>query len=107
MKKQNKIIVAVSADPEERRKMIRKIAVELDFAKTAGDAGKIIRATPHDYDLNKCYFVLAEDYNFRESPTTTGRLIELAARGIAVVVGAKRLPREAEIFTESIYPNDI
>jgi hypothetical protein len=107
MKKHNKIIVAVSPDPDERRKMIRRIAVELGFAMTPGDAGKLTKQTPHDYDLNQCYFVLAENYNFRESPLTTYRLIEMAARGIAVVVGTKRLPREAEVFCEVINPEDL
>lgn len=100
MKKQNKIIVAVSPDMGERQQMVRKLAITHGFARTPSDAGKIVRQSPHDYDLPSAYFVLADTYNFRESPITTYRLIEMAARGMAVIVGTRRLPKEAEIYCE-------
>lgn len=106
MKKENKIIVAVSSDDKERQSMIRRIAVNLGFALTAGDAAKIIKATPHDLDLVNAYFVLVSSYNLRESPITTHRLYELAARGIAVVIGIKKLYPEHEFICKPYYPSD-
>ena len=58
----------------------------------------------HDFDLSRAYFVLADLYNFRESPITTQRLFELAARGIAVIVGTRRLPPEFEPFCTAYFP---
>jgi hypothetical protein len=106
MKKQNKIIVAISPDAGERQQMVRKLAIIHGFARTPSDAGKIVRQSPHDYDLSTAYFVIADSYNFRESPTTTYRLIEMAARGIAVIVGTRRLPKEAEIYCTDYKPED-
>jgi hypothetical protein len=101
--KQNKIIVAVHADGKTRAEMLQRLAVKLGFARTPSDAAKIIRASVHDIDLSAAYFVLAGSYNFRESPITTQRLFELAARGIAVVVSTKKLQKEFEPFCEAYY----
>lgn len=90
--KANKIMVAVSADKEARTRLLRRMAVDAGFALTPSDAGKLIRPSVHDIDLSRAYFVLADLYSFRESPITTQRLFELAARGIAVMVGTRRLP---------------
>ena len=105
-KKQNKIIVAISPDEKERKAMVGSIAIDLGFAITPADAAKIIRMTPQDYDLVNTYFVLAHSYNLRESPITTHRLYELAARGIAVVIGAKKLYPEHEFMCDAYYPLD-
>lgn len=105
-KKQNKIIVAVSPDERERKAMIGRIAIDLGFAITLADATKIIRMAPQDYDLVNTYFVLAHTYNLRESPITTHRLYELAARGIAVVIGIKKLYPEHEFMCNPYYPSD-
>lgn len=105
-KKQNKIIVAISPDERERKAMVNRIAIDLGFAITPADAAKIIRMTPLDYDLVNTYFVLAYSYNLRESPITTHRLYELAARGIAVVIGTKKLYPEHEFMCNSYYPSD-
>ncbi|MEQ3162691.1 hypothetical protein AAA214_06000 [Parabacteroides goldsteinii] len=105
-KKQNKIIVAVSTDERERKAMLQRITIDLGFAFTPADASKIIRNTPQDFDLVNTYFVLASSYNLRESPLTTHRLYELAARGIAVVVGVKRLYPEHEFMCVAYYPSD-
>ncbi|MDR1629939.1 MAG: hypothetical protein LBS36_06975 [Oscillospiraceae bacterium] len=101
--KQNKIIVAVHSDNKIRGEILQRLIVKLGFARTPSDAAKIIRASVHDIDLSEAYFVLAGNYNFRESPLTTQRLFELAARGIAVVVSAKKIPKEFEPFCEAHY----
>ena len=101
--KTKKIIVVVAGDYTQRTEMIRRLAVKLGFARTSSDAAKIIRNSVHDYDLSETYFVLANNYNFRESPITTHRLFTMAACGMAVVVGVKKLPKEFEPFCEAHY----
>ena len=106
MKKENKIVVVVDPDPETRRLMIARIAVKMGFARTTSDAMKIVHATPFDYDLNTAYLVLAGTYDFRSSPITTQKLFEMASRGLGIVIGAKRLPREFEFFCKVFYKED-
>lgn len=106
IKKENKIIVAVAPDAQQREQMIRRIAVELGFALTPSDAAKIIRQDIYSFDLSQAYFVLCNNYTFRSSVITTQRLFELAARGIAVVIGVRTIPRELEFFCKSFYPSD-
>lgn len=101
--KQNKIIAVVHPDRAERRKMIQATMVRQGFALTPVDAAKLIQPTVYDYDLQECYFVCAEEHNLRESPITLQRLFELAARGIAVVIGMKRLQAEYEFLCEAVY----
>lgn len=101
--KQNKIIVAVHQDEQVRRKIIQRILVRLNFAITPGDASKLIRSTVYDFDLAECYYVCAATHNLRDSPITRQRLYELAARGMAVIIGVKRLQAEFEFISEAVY----
>ncbi|NDV45819.1 hypothetical protein D0T49_01980 [Paludibacter sp. 221] len=107
MKKQNKIMVIISQDERIRRQMLQRLAVKLGFAITAGDANKIIKQSPFDYDLTTAYFILAETHDFRKHPQTTQRLYEMAVQGIAVVVGVKKLPPEYEFICEIYTENNI
>lgn len=101
--KQNKIFVAVSADPSHRLTIIQRILIDLKLAITPGDASKLIRKSVYDIDLSNAYYVCADNFNFRESEITRQRLYEMAARGIAVIVGVKRLPREFEFISQAYY----
>ena len=101
--KQNKLIVAVHQDRLARDKILRRIVVELGFALTPSDAGKLIRTNVFDIDLTEAYFVIADNYNFRESPLTQQRLYELAARGIAVILGTPKLQKEFEFICQAYY----
>lgn len=97
-------MVVISPDPVVRNRMLKRLIVRLGFAFTPTDAGKLIKRSVHDTDLSNAYFVIADLYNFRVSPITTQRLYELAARGIAVVVGVKKLPPEFEFICTAFYP---
>lgn len=97
-------MVVVSPDPVIRDRTLKRLIVKLGFAVTPTDAGKIIKRSVHDIDLSAAYFAFADLYNFRSSPITTQRLYELAARGIAVVVGVRKLPPEFEFFCSAFYP---
>ena len=104
MKKLNKIMVCVSNNDSERRRMIQRLTVDIGLATIPSDAAKLIKTSPHDYDLTRAYIVVAETYNFRESPITTQRLYEMAARGMAVIIGVKQLQKEFEFICEAFYP---
>jgi hypothetical protein len=100
MKKSNKIIACQSQFEEDRLTMVAKTLVRAGFARTPGDARKIISLTPFDVDLPTAYFVAAKNYNLRSSPITTQRLFEMAIRGNLVVIGVKRIPPEMEFMCE-------
>lgn len=101
--KQNKIIVAINSDRVAREKILKRIIVDKGFALTASDASKLIKPTVNDIDLTKAYFVIADNYNFRDNPITRQRLYEMAARGIAVIVGVRMLQQEYEFICEAYY----
>lgn len=103
MVKQNKLIVAVHPDHDIRNKILKRLIIERGFALTPTDAGKLIKATVSDIELSGAYFVIADNYRFRESPITQQRLYQMAARGIAVILGATKLPREYEFICEAYY----
>lgn len=101
--KHNKLIVIVSTDAKVRERLLKKVLVDLGFALIFSDAGKLIKKTVHDIDLSKAYFVAADNYNFKDNPITQQRLYEMAARGIAVILGAKNIPPEYEFICEAYF----
>ncbi len=102
--KRNKLIVAVSPDPVVRAQIMRHILVDLKFAYTHVDAGKLIRPSVYDFDLDNAYYVCADNFKFSESNFINQRLYELAARGIAVILGTKNIPARYEFLCDAIYP---
>ena len=106
MKKQNKIIVCLAPSEQERLAMVAKALVKSGFARTPGDAKKIIAITPFDVDLPTAYFVASQNFNFRKSANMTQRLYEMAVRGFLVVTGAKRIPPEMEFMCDIYYSAD-
>ncbi len=107
LKKDCKIFVAVSPDPDERKKMLARLAVKLGFARVPSDAMKIIAADLRTVDLSTAYFVLCANYNFRGASLTNQRLYEMAARGLCVAVGVRSLPREYEFICQAFFPEDL
>lgn len=107
MTKRNKIIVCLSSDDNERRRMVQKMAVKCGLATTPGDALKIMKLYPQDFDLANTYFVLAERYDLNSSHYTTHELYKLALQGIAVIVGARRIQQQFEFMCEIINQNDL
>ena len=100
MKKSNKIIVCLSQREDDRINMVARLLVRFGFARTAGDAKKIIVFSVFDIDLATAYFVAARTFNFRSSANTTQRLFEMALRGNLVLTGAKKVPPEMEFMCE-------
>lgn len=106
IKKENKLMLAVSADPDERSALVRRLAIECGFALTPSDAAKIITQNIYDIDISKAFFIIADNYNFRGGVITTQRLYELAARGICVILGVRSIPREYQFICSAFYPSD-
>lgn len=104
--KSNKIYVVEAVDDDLRQRALARLAVEHGFARIPSDAIKIISSSMDDIDLRTAYFVLANHYNFRGAVTTNQRLYELAARGLFVAVGVKKLPREYEFLCEVYHAED-
>ena len=100
-KKNNKIFVCVSPETDIREKMV------CDLVTIRSDAKKILRHSVYDIELSEAYFVLVDNFAFRDSPSTTQRLYEMAARGIAIIVGVKKMPREYEIISDIYYPEHL
>lgn len=107
MAKQNKIIVCVCTDDTDRLNMIKRLAVKKGLATTPGDAQKLIRQSPIDYDLTESYLVLASDYNLASSAMTTHQLYRMAVSGICIIVGAKRLQPAYEFMCEAYYQGEV
>ena len=96
-------MVVVDPDVSMRKQLIARLATQHGFARTTSDALKIIRSTTYEYDIPTAYFVLAHTYDFRRSNITTQRLYEMAARGMAVIVGVSRLPAEFEFCSQVFF----
>ncbi|WP_455998337.1 hypothetical protein [Phocaeicola barnesiae] len=105
-KKSNKIMVCVSPVQAVRTKMVASLMVRLGLAAIASDARKIISNDIRSYDLGTAYLVACDNYYLADSPLITQRLYELSARGIAVIVGSKTIPRGYDFVSEAFYPEN-
>ena len=98
LKKEHKILVVVSPEPAERKRLLSRLAVRLGFALISNDI--------YGIDLATAYFVFCSSYNFRGAVLTNQRLYEMAARGLCVAVGVRSIPREYEFICKVFYPED-
>ena len=106
LKKEHKILVVVSPEPAERKRLLSRLAVRLGFALIPSDAAKIISNDIYDIDLATAYFVFCSSYNFRGAVLTNQRLYEMAAQGLCVAVGVRSIPREYEFICKVFFPED-
>ena len=102
----NKIRVIICGDAAERLDAVARMAVLCGFARTVSDAKKVVEPGAPILSGPR-YFILSATYNFRESPYTNQRLFEMAARGMAVIVGCRSLPREFEFLCDIHTPDDL
>lgn len=105
--KEHKILVAVAPTIEEQERLMARLAVRFGLARIPSDAMKLISHDVYDIDLSTAYFVMASGYNFRGATITNQRLYELAARGLLVLVGAKRIPREYEFICRAFFEDSL
>lgn len=101
--KQNKLILAVSPNPDTRAAIMRRLLVAHGFAVTQHDASKLIQPDVYNINLESAYFVAADNFKLHESPITLQRLYEMAARGIFVLLGVRTLARQYELISEAHY----
>ena len=106
-KKSNKIMTCISPVNIQRTKLACELALRFRLSTIRSEARKILKHSVYDIELSEAYYVLVDDFNFRESPSTTQRLYELAARGIAVIVGCRKLPREFEFLCDTYNPEHL
>lgn len=102
-----RIICCICTDDSERLQMIKKVLVKKGLASTPGDAAKLIKPNPSDFDAVDSYYIAASLYNLKSSDTITNQLYRMAASGILVVVGLKKLQPEYEFMCESYYQGQI
>lgn len=100
-------MVCISPDDTQRERMVCELAVRIGLAAMRSDAKKIMKHSIYDIDTSVAYFVLCSTFNLRESYLITQRLYEMAARGIAVIVGVKRFPRELDFIADVFYPEQL
>jgi len=96
-------MVAISPDGDTRRKIIQKLIMKCGFAITPGDAMKLIKPTAYDCNPVDAFFVVADMHDFRTSTVMNQQLYEMAAKGMAVIVGVKKLPAQFEFICETFY----
>ena len=99
--KLKKIFVCISHSEAERQRLVKETIVRLGFAVIPSDAGKLIRPSVHDFN-RESYFVFAAFYKFDQSAVNRS-LVERAMQGQAVVIGARHIPKELELFCEATY----
>ena len=102
-----KIICCICTDDTERTQMIRRVLVKKGLASTPGDASKLIKSSPTDFDGADSYYIAASLYKLKSSITITNQLYRMAASGILVVVGLKKLQPEYEFMCETYFQGQI
>lgn len=66
-KKNNKIMTCISPDNTQRTNMVCELATRCRLATIRSDARKILKHSVYDIELSEAYYVLVDDFNFRES----------------------------------------
>ena len=95
-----KIMVAQGNDKARREELLLKMIVAAGMAKLPSTARQIVSRSISDVDLDTCFFVAVQDFNFNRSHLITQKLIRMAIQGIPVFVSAKHIPNPMLQFCE-------
>lgn len=98
-----KIMVAQSNDKVRRDELLTKMIIAAGMAKLPSTARQIISKSVSDVDLDTCFFVAVQEFNFSRSHLITHKLIRMAMQGIPVFVSAKHIPNQVLQFCEVFY----
>ena len=98
-----KIMVAQSNDKTRRDELLIQMIVAAGMAKLPSTARQIISKCISDVDLDTCFFVAVQEFNFSRSHLITHKLIRMAMQGIPVFVSAKHIPNQVLQFCEVFY----
>ena len=93
-----KIMVVQSNDRGRREELLLQMIVAAGLAKLPSTAKQIVSKSISDIDLETCFFVAVQDFNFRRSHLVTHQLIRMAMQGIPVFVSAKHIPNQVLQF---------
>lgn len=96
-------MVAQSNDKARRDELLTKMIIAAGMAKLPSTARQIISKSVSDVDLDTCFFVAVQEFNFSRSHLITHKLIRMAMQGIPVFVSAKHIPNQVLQFCEVFY----
>lgn len=95
--------MAQGNDKARRDELLSKLIIAAGMAKLPSTAKQIISRSISDVDLDTCFFVAVQDFNFSRSHLITQKLIRMAIQGIPVFVSAKHIPNQVLQFCEVYY----
>ncbi len=96
-------MVAQSNDKSRREELLLKMIVAAGMAKLPSTAKQIVSRCISDVDLDTCFFVAVQEFNFSRSHLITQKLIRMAIQGIPVFISAKHIPNQVLQFCEVYY----
>ena len=96
-------MVAQNNDKMRRDELLSKLIIAAGMAKLPSTAKQIVSRSISDVDLDTCFFVAVQDFNFTRSHLITHKLIRMAIQGIPVFVSAKHIPNSVLQFCEVYY----
>ena len=96
-------MVAQSNDKGRREELLLKMIVAAGMAKLPSTAKQIVSKSILDVDLDTCFFVAVQDFNFSRSHLITQKIIRMAIQGIPVFISAKHIPNQVLQFCEVYY----
>ena len=86
----------------ERRSMLRRAVIACGLAKVPSNAEHLIKESIDEVDYDSAYVVVVDNFRFNQEYHIR-RLYELAAKGLAVIVGTKAVPARYEWITQTLY----
>lgn len=100
LERKYKIIVAQSNDKVRRDELLLKLLMAAGMAKLPSTAKHLVAKSISDLDLDTCFFVAVQDFNFTRSHLITNKLIRLSLQGVPVFLSAKHIPNQVLQFCE-------
>lgn len=86
--------------------MLCQALVSAGFAQINSDAGKVIKHSITEVDLDGCFFIAVDHYDFSRNNAVNNRLIRLALSGVPVFLGSRNVPNTISSFCNLIFPED-
>lgn len=100
--KNKKVFVAVSRSLSVREEIIAFWLIKYGFARTRGDAKKIIYDELPLYEADDRYFIAWRSVSIINNPNLLPKMIEKAMNGEFVAIGCESLPKQYEWACEVV-----
>lgn len=99
-----KIKVVIGGSEEAVRNKMAQLIVCAGLAAIRSDGLKLIKRFPEDVlPVEREYAVFVANYDFSMNLELTIKLISMAAAGLLVILGAKKVPKQLEGLVERVY----